>query len=272
MKITILASPRAPHQLEHQAALSAGMRATGIESVAITAGEPATKHVACWGWRLGRALRSKGHEVLVMERGYLGDRFAWTSLAWNGLNGRGLFPHAGATPDRFNKHFSMRPWKERGDYALILGQVPGDASLQGIDLAPWYRIAADTARDAYGLPVHFRPHPNVWARGWIQNVHGCVTSAGDLSDALGGAHIAITWNSNAAVDAVLAGVPTVTADIGSMAWSVTGHQVGARITPCRDSWAHELAWRQWRIEEIASGKAVGMMMAALEGGPDAERR
>lgn len=265
MKITVLASPRAPHQLAHQAAISAGMRANGIEPVAITAGEPDTKHVACWGWRLGRALRERGHEVLVMERGYLGDRFAWSSLAWNGLNGRGLFPRVDATPDRFHKHFSMKPWKKQGDYALILGQVPGDASLQGIDLAPWYQIAAAAARDAYGLPVHFRPHPNVQARGWSQSVRGCVTSAGDLNDALSGADVAITWNSNAAVDAVLAGVPTVTADAGSMAWSVTSHQIGARIMPCRDAWAHELAWKQWSVDEIASGEAVIRMMKALEG-------
>lgn len=81
-----------------------------------------TKYVACWGWRLGQHLRYKGHEVLVMERGYLGDRFAWTSLGWNGLNGRSTVPEAPEDGgERFNRNFSLAPLNPVGEYVLIVG-------------------------------------------------------------------------------------------------------------------------------------------------------
>jgi hypothetical protein len=261
MRLTVIASPSAPHQLRHQEMMGQGLKKIGIEPVPIIstyANSVKTELVACWGWRLGKQLRDKGHEVLVMERAYLGDRFNWTSLAWNGLNGRGEFPPA---PDdmgkRFADNFSMKPWRQTsGDYVLILGQVPGDASLQGRNLMPWYESIAVLAKDAYGLPVYFRQHPGCAKRGVNQMPRHTLKSVGSLEEALAGAHVTVTFNSNSGVDSVIAGVPNLTLDQGSMAWEVSGHQVGDYVTPDRDSWAHSLAWKQWRLEEISSGFAL----------------
>jgi len=257
MHITLIASPRARHQLEHQTALAAGFEAIGFD-VTLTHGQAArTQHVACWGWRLGQKLRAAGHDVLVVERGYLGDRFAWTSLAWNGLNGHGEFPAAPVDGgERFRQHFSMQPWKEGGDYVLLMGQVPGDASLQGKDLMPWYEQTAERAAAAYGLPVKFRPHPLTARKGIKQQLRMATNSRGTLEEDLAGAAVAICYNSNSAVDAVLAGVPTVTADVGAMAWDVTGHKLGEVAKPDREQWAHDLAWKQWTLAEIESGEAL----------------
>lgn len=260
MEITIVASPRSPHQLEHQTALAKGLAAHGVKAVLNLGGAINTPYVACWGWRHGEIYRKQGKDVIIMERGYLGDRFHWTSLAWNGLNGRATFPEYPADSSRFEKHFSMQPWKQGGDYVLIAGQVPGDASLQGINLMPWYTDAARKAREAYGLPVLFRPHPQVAARGYKQKPGHTEPSTGTLAEALAGAAVVITWNSNTGVDSVLAGVPTVTGDEGSMAREVTGHEIGEMVRPDREAWAHRLAWRQWTMDEIVSGEAlVGLL-------------
>lgn len=256
MQVAVIVSPRAPHQIAHQAAMADGLRSIGIEPVMSLGGAPKKKHVAVWGWRQGKILRQRGHEVLVMERGYLGDRFKWTSLGWNGLNGHATFPEAPDDCSRFDAHFSMKPWKQGGDYVLILGQVPGDASLQGRDLMPLYTEWAKEAAQAYGLPVHFRMHPKAAEKGYRQKPAGTVESTGTLDEALAGARTAICFNSNSAVDAVLAGVPTVTMDRGSMAWEVTGHQIGSLMKPDRRAWASRLAWRQWSLDEIASGEAL----------------
>lgn len=260
MHFTLIASPTSPHQVEHQHALQQGLNALGIPSSFAHRGrgQRLTTHVACWGWRMGAQLRQMGHEVLVMERGYLGDRFKWTSLAWNGLNGRADFGRVPTDDDtRFHNNFSMRPWRETpGDHVLILGQVPGDASLQGRNLVPWYESVAVLAADAYQLPVKFRPHPDLARKGIVQRPRHCGVSDGTLTEALASAHVAITFNSNSGVDAVLAGTPTITMDHGSMAWGVTGHAIGERETPDRGAWAAQLAWKQWRMEEIASGEAL----------------
>lgn len=265
MDFTVISSPRAAHQVSHQAALAEGLKSHGINPILTIGNYARTKHVACWGWRLGKALRAAGHEVLVMERGYLGDRFEWSSLAWNGLNGRGEFGKAPEDSSRFADNFTMQPWKQGGDYILIMGQVPGDASLQGRDMMPWYEQAAREAADKYGLPVQFRAHPLAARKGHRQKLRNATQSTGELSDALAGAAVVVTFNSNSGVDSVLAGVPTVAVDQGSMAWDVTGRSIGDCVTPERDAWASRLAWCQWRLDEISSGAALNGLIEVMNG-------
>lgn len=262
MQFTVISSPRAPHQLQHQEALANGLRIWGMEPVLTHACRSTTKHVACWGWRIGKALREQGHEVLVLERGYLGDRFKWTAICWNGLNGYGDFGTQPCDPSRFNSNFKLQPWRTTdGKYVLILGQVPGDASLQGKDMMPWYTQKAQESKNAYGLPVVFRPHPNAVRKGYNQRPYGTERRDCDLASALKDAHVALTFNSNSAVDAVTAGCPTLTVDKGSMAYDVTGHEIGQTIRPAREEWAYNLAWKQWRLDEIASGVALTNLLS-----------
>ncbi len=223
----------------------------------------------CWGWKKAVPLRARGQQVLVVERGYIGDRFAWTSLAWNGLNGRGDFclgddDDAHIAPGRFEKlHGSLlRPWRRDGHYTLILGQVPGDQSLEGRNLLPWYRDTATIAARRFGQPILFRPHPVAVQRG-LYRTTGLDEIDGTLEAALSRAAVAITWNSNAAVDAVLAGCPAIAMDPGSMAWAVTAHKIDARLYPDRAAWANRLAWCQWSLEELKAGAFWPRMQRGL---------
>lgn len=249
------------HQNSHAAALAEGLTALGIESKRYYSSEGVRSPVvACWGWRLGKRLREAGADVLVMERGYLGDRFTWTSIAWNGLNGHARFP---ATPDdggeRFRKYFGnlMKPWQEGGHYVLLLGQVPGDASLKGRDLRPWYAECARRAAKRFGLPVMFRPHPLAHRRGGEFMIPDTKMQRGSLAEGLAGAAVAIGYNSNSMVESVLAGVPTICIDRGSMAFDMCSHDIDAPLVrPDRERWAHDLAWKQWSIQEIRSGAAL----------------
>lgn len=260
MRFSVVANTRAQHQVGHQQALAEGLRKFGVDPVITSSAHPSIKYVACWGWRLGAALRQQGHEVLVMERGYLGDRFMWTSLGWNGLNGYAEFP-AHPESGRFNQHHKMRPWRETdGKYVVVMGQVPGDASLRGRNMVPWYESVAVMAADAYGLPVLFRNHPVAAQKGHNIRPRHTAPAAGTMEDVLKDAHVVITYNSNSAVDSVLAGVPTVTMDRGSMAWDVTGHNIGELVKPDRAAWAEQLAWKQWTIDEITSGEALNGLL------------
>src|SRR5689334_16783088 len=56
--------------------------------------------------------RMLGREVCILERGYLADRYAWTSVSFGGgLNGRGDFRGDLTDGSRWGKHFAhlMRP-------------------------------------------------------------------------------------------------------------------------------------------------------------------
>lgn len=246
--VTVIANPGSAHQVRHQDLLAQGLAAHGIATRFQHDSRGATtKRVACWGWRIGRLLRAAGHDVLVMERGYIGDRFAWTSLGWNGLNGRAQVPavpdDGGARLRRFHPD-ALQPAASGGDYALLVGQVPGDAALNGRDLHPWY---CEQAACDWQAPVRFRPHPLAGRRGPIKPVPGAPLLEGSLADALSAAAIVVTYNSNVGVDAKLAGRPVWAADCGSMIFS-EGRD--------RDEWAARLAWRQWLPGEISSGFAL----------------
>lgn len=245
----------------------AGLKTHGIDAIAVSPGHNVkTKCVACWGWKTGARLRAAGHDVLVMERGYLGDRFKWTSLAWNGLNGHAEFPKVDASCDRFINNFDLNPWRPPGDYVLIMGQVPGDASLRGRDLQSWYVDAAKVAHTVYKMPVKFRPHPEALKKGYKQNIPGVDICKLPLKDSLEFAHVVVTFNSNSAVDAVVQGVPAIAYDKGTMAWEVAGKSIGERVTPGRQLWAAALAWKQWTIEEINSGFALNNFVSRIRHG------
>lgn len=228
------------------------------------ASKPKDKVIACWGWRNGEMLRARGYEVLVFERGYIGNRHHWTSIGWNGLNGRADFclPD-NIDPSRFNSHFSMKPWKSEGEYIVIMGQIQGDMSLGRQDMTPIYERLAENLELMYDKPVYFRPHPH--AHGTRMNFTPKICKiSGDLQSVLDNCHLCVTYNSNSAVDAVLYGVPSVSLDEGSMAFEVTSHYECDRITPDRAEWAARLAHTQWSPEEVESGVFWERMLCRLE--------
>lgn len=200
--------------------------------------------------------REAGNHYLVMERGYLGDigmRRAWTSLGFDGLNGRARFPKA---PDgeRWERHFGrmMQPWKDSGDVAVVMGQVKGDASLRGFDIHDWYEVAACNLAAEWKIPVVFRPHPNDQT---AKTPTGAQRHGGAIAELLGRARVVATFNSTSGVESVLAGVPTISCDKGSMAWDVTAHDWDHCCKPDRTKWAQDLAWTQWSDAEMSSGQA-----------------
>jgi hypothetical protein len=256
VKFDIVVEQCMAHHVTHAHALTLGLERHGIHARAIAPGQASDADVlACWGWRLAAPLVGAGKRVLVMEHGYIGDRKVWTSLGWNGLNGRATFAHARDGARFWNHHGDlMRPWSPRGSYALVIGQVDGDSSLHGMPFQPWAVRTCARAAKEFGLPVKFRPHPVAIEFGQ-NHTTGCEQLRGTLADALADAAVVITFNSNTAVESVLAGKPTIAFDRGSMAWDVTAHGWTIPQEPDRNTWARELACRQFTIEEIRSGFA-----------------
>ena len=259
MRACILAT--SPHQCEWGEAFASGLRRHGHQAEINRRPTPCDLLVL-WGVRRipeMQAQKAAGGEVCILERGYLGDRFKWTSVSFGGgLNGRAEFRGVSADPTRFARHYGelMQPWRASGDYALLIGQVPGDMSLAAIngDLRPWYQATADKLK-AEGYEVRYRPHPLAARRGPVPAPLGVPLSEGTLEDAMAGASLVVTYNSNTGVESVLAGVPTMAADIGSMAWPMTSHAPEDEpVTPDRTAWAARLAWCQWSLDEMRSGE------------------
>ena len=191
-----------------------------------------------------------GGPVLILECGYINgngsnykeNRSRFVSASWNKLHGNALEspPRPG---DRWGQlGIEVVPWKTAGEYTLILSQVGGDASVP-----PQYGQVLtgfiQAAREHYGNVV-VRQHPLV------------AEPARTLREDLTEARRAITWNSNSAVESVLAGVPTIAFNPGCIAWPVTSHRLGDPLfIGEREPWCYDLAYRQFTHDEIANGEA-----------------
>jgi len=269
VKVRIAAG--ATHQVACAGLVAAGLARHGITAERVAhVGEacgPGVDLVVTWGWRNGVRAQARGHTVLVMERAYLRDRFEWFSLGFDGLNGNARFPIVRDNGARWRQHFDglLREPSRGGRYAVIMGQVPGDAALlHAYDLGAWYREAAAMVRTRYGLPVLYRPHPGVRALGRRPDLFGFKEAKGSLQDVLDGAAVVLAWNSNSLTDAALAGIPLVIGDHGAMTWGIGGTDT-AQLAP-REPWAHQLAYAQWLPREIESGDAWDALAPAMAPG------
>lgn len=259
MKIVIYRHPSG-HPKSTEDAFAKGLTKHGLAAeFAEDANAPRDCDLAVfWGHKRLKVMahqKKNGARYLVMERGYIGDRFYWTSLGFDGLNGRADFKNREMPEARFRKFFAqyMRPWREaKGKYVLLMGQVPGDASLAGVDIMAWYEGMSVAIKSA-GHQLFFRPHP--------LDKHGLAPAGvnpirGELAEVLRGAISVVTYNSNSAVDAIMAGVPAVAVDQGSMAWPVAGHTVSElERRPDRMQWGSDIAYAQWAPWEIENGIA-----------------
>lgn len=161
---------------------------------------------------------------------------------------RNAFQHDGrgqADPARFQRLvLRIAPWRRQGKHVLIC--PPGDVFTQamlGISAQEWLedvgaKLAASTDR-----PLRVRSKAAPSGRPLIEDLQDC--------------HALVTFMSNTAVEAVLAGVPVFTT--GRCAAAVMGCSDLAKIeTPRypedRERWAAVLAANQWTLEEVRAGK------------------
>jgi hypothetical protein len=272
VKVTIHIN-NASHQREHAAWARRGFERHGVQVAYSGWNVPADADlVVIWGWKQRRvidAAQKRRKPILVMERGHLPPRMEFTSCGLNGLGNRAAYAKVEDGGARWRKHFGhlIQPWQNCQGYAVVCGQVRGDASLWNCDFHKWAQGAVDTLI-ARGLDVVYRPHP-LSVR--LQNDLWCPKGArfsraqSPLVEELAGASLVVTYNSTSGVETVLAGVPTVTFDAGAMAWPVTTHSLeDAPIRPDRTAWAHDLAWSSWQSDEIADGTAWDHLKRALE--------
>ena len=270
MRLAVITINNAAHQRQHAAWMRAGLERHGwhVEFVGREKIVPTAAAMACswsikqrrvWDWQ-----KVTGGPVLVMERAALQPRFEFTSCGFDGLAGRGRYAYRDDSGARWHRYFAHleQPWKpaDAGGYALLCGQVLGDAALWGTNFRRWAQDACNALR-AKGMRVVYRPHPHSLKCGDHWYPLGANFSTRPYADDLAGAARVVTFNSTAGVEAVLAGVPAVSCDKGSMAREVTAHAADApMIQPDRSAWEHRLAWSCFTPAEIESGEA----WAALE--------
>lgn len=196
------------------------------------------------------------------------DRFrvALNGCFWD----NGIFCNEPTDGERWEKlrrelGLEIKGYRKHGSHLLLVGQVPGDASLRGLDVDKWLESTVIDLAAWSDRPIVIRPHPlsghaalNALARRLRSRglTNWEIRTAGALSEALRNAWATITYSSGTAIDSLLMGVPALSMCPASMAWSVTDHELAKVEAPTlfdRRHWLDRLAHSQWAISEIESG-------------------
>jgi hypothetical protein len=153
-----------------------------------------------------------------------------------------------------------KPWKHGEGLVFIAGQMAGDYSLDGVDVLEWAADVAGWIDRKWSRKVVLRPHPldmSVTAKWFaLASAVGADLSQRPLSEDLAAASAWVTFTSGSAVDAVMAGVPTICLSPNNFAWEVSGHSLNDLEKPWRgdrSQWIANLAYRQWTADEIGAG-------------------
>ena len=250
MQIGIFTRGKDSHSHKYEEAFAKGLTTHNITPTWYSSGDkPLDIDLAVvWGVNnqgLIQHLEKYDIDYLVLERGYIGDRKKFTSCGFNGLNGWADFQLEYVDDKRLHhvEQFLKPIRKEEGDYILVMGQVSGDASVRYIGWNGWLQKTFDRLKKSTDKPIYYRVHP-LDHSPFIPT--GMDVLGGKLDAAIQGAAHVVTLNSNSGVDALLAGVPVISDDEGSMIWSANPLN--------RKEWLEEMSYCQWTIEEMASGE------------------
>lgn len=189
-----------------------------------------------------------GVPVVVLDYGYLkraNHAHDWRTGHWQAsVGGLNRLP-SGVDGSRFDA-LGLDIAQAGGDpngYVLLCVQTPGDAS-HGMHEDALQQWCAAQAEKWPGLVI--RPHP------LADEDYGLPRCpARTLDEALAGARLVVTGNSNSGHDALMAGVPVV-ATVPGAAWAhLSGEQLPS--LDARREHFNRCAWGQWTWEEFREG-------------------
>lgn len=241
--------------------------------------------------RASVALNAK--RFLVIETPLLNRRTAETNDHWrigvNGfLNDAAHWPTmaAGAADQRLvDLGVEWTGWRgQESGHIVVALQLPGDASLRGIDVNEWAYETVTGLRQHTDRVIVIRSHPLAAHRAWSdheslaarlahRSIQNLVFSDGYLVPwhyDLNGAYCTVTYTSGLAVDSVVCGVPTIACDPGNFAWSVSSNFVDEVNDLRRPNdavmmdWLRQLATCQWSVSEMRDGTAWQALLPVLE--------
>ena len=204
-----------------------------------------------WGYKPTEALLTairKKIPYVIIDLGYFDPtRLERFSVSINGLHGYGMRVD-GLLDLPPRPHPRIQKWREGGDRVIIVGQMPGDASLFGTDIHAWMNRAASAAVDAFGLPVVKRDHPKE-RNDWEPRVPPLESTFDDT-------YCYVTYSSTAAVQTVVAGIPTVAIHPSSAAYAMCACDVERVRFPGRELWAHALSHKEYGMLDDAECDAA----------------
>ncbi len=183
------------------------------------------------------------------------DRFGgYHKVSVNALHPT-AYLRAGHPDDRLRRvGVRLKPWRERGDRIIVAGMSDRSAALHGFAPEAWERHAVAALMRHTDRPIFYRPKPS-W--DGARPISGTVFLRGgtDIRGHLHNCWALVTHHSNAAVDALAAGIPVYCDDGAASLLSMPSLDTidDPPLPDGRDQFLADLAYCQWSVAELASG-------------------
>ena len=247
----------------------AGLRAIGYDVIEGASQQPQRDDlVLTWNaygpsYDATRRFIAAGGDALVFEEAYIrnigGEKYF--ACALGGHNGFGRWRVG--SPERWQSwDIPVAPWREDGDHILVCGQRGFGYNAMAMPNT-WPDDIARELRSATDRPLWYRPHPTrraVMPKGGYDRVL-------DFDEPIAG-HLADAWavvvfTSNAATDALLAGIPAIFCGPAIVARQAARRGIAVVEKPFMGDRAPafvELSWAQWSTREFEDGTAFGKLL------------
>lgn len=203
-----------------------------------------------------------GRQFRYVDTGYFGNRPSaqnpqgwkhWHRIVPNNLQHGKIIPRP---DDRWVQHnITLKPYQGPGDHILIAAPDEKPCSFYGITLDSWLTETMDIIKQNTDMPIKIRARPvartdrkTQRAEDWLQGVHALVT-----------------FNSIAATEAVMSGVPVFVTAPCNAALPVSNTdltKIHSPWFPDADqvyAWACHLAYGQFHLREMVSGEAARIL-------------
>jgi len=154
---------------------------------------------------------------------------------------------------------------QQGENILVTLQVPGDASLRGIDINWWAYDTCHEIRKYSSRPIIIRT-PQVLKtfdldilysiRDQLPDIDYQVGEKQTLIPTIKDSWATVTYSSGLGIDSYLAGVPSFTMDKANFAYKLGNtnlKNIEDPKLPDRKQWVHNLCYAQWSEEEMEQG-------------------
>ncbi len=208
-----------------------------------------------WRFRINSILEEqvrRGAVLVCFDLGYFDEnKYDNFSISINGIHGQSM-EVAGILDLAPRPRPAILPWRTSGEFIQIIS--PGwlhDPTLRAAasDLpAGWVIDTTGQAIETFNHPVKVRHHPRGLPPG-----HPKIPPLAATFDET---YVSISYASNAAIQTILAGVPTVVQHPRCPAYEIASHTLALSYPPGREAWAHRLSYRQYGMLQESEQKAA----------------
>ena len=267
---TVLVRPQPKPRFE---ALEAGLAAEGFRIERAWKGGPPLCGDVLVTWnlvsnrgRVAEQFAAARATVIVMENGYISpaaDGAVHYAMALDGHNGAGRY-RVGIGERFMALGVNLAPWRTQGRHVLVCPQR-GIGPAHSRPPPTWADSTVARLRQLTDREIRVRFHPHSHRANGTPEGATRSPAGRPLAEDLAGCHAVVVWNSNAATEALIAGVPVFFTAPHMITAFAADRDLAMIETPLvsyarRLEAFEKLAWGQWALDEIADGTAFRWLL------------